>query len=628
MIKIQQQTERFGDYTDVDTDALALVATRLSISYSHAAQLSLTVIAPDYSAPIPRLAFVRVWDDGFQLADGETDQDEDHPLFEGFVEVVAPAGDSNRVQLACYDATYRVVKELITMSLPWDAGIDGNPPTPAAGAIPRLILNVSSESDSDYPFERSHGLTIGGFIAIILDDQLQPLWWLNAAPDGPLQAYVDADLEGMDFVPQEKIVWETESVRASTERLQRFDPRYRLLWEPGSRLWRFFNITDAPSVTLTLNDPTVDFPVLSLDLSPSFERAWTAIKIYGPPTTETEEFIWYRGDVIPDGWTNTLAPVGSAIELETIGIHEISTYSAWQIVDSTKRRGARLLPDWFALRMSEFIWDNVKEPQFLLSWDGGQTWIGAEVFLDFQTGQAIFQGTVPFATVDQQYGQTAEYVGQHYFPPNAAKLVYAKYVTSLSVRVPETGFEGTAYTVAGMEVEKAVYDDSLAIGYEYGNPVTSEDRIAAMAALGRAQLDRNKDIVWTGGCVLDGIDYSWSRLNRRVNFVANDGNGGTVATGWDAIDAWVTDVDYDYAERTTTLTFSSDRQELIGEDVAQLKQRLNIKALEQRQWSESELLFRTNLNWRGDTYREISGVLTNSGFEYVDPQSGMTVYKH
>jgi hypothetical protein len=247
--------------------------------------------------------------------------------------------------------------------------------------------------------------------------------------------------------------------------------------------------------------------------------------------------------------------------------------------------------------------------------------------LDFLNGVASFPTTLPFATVDQQYGQTAEYVGQHFFPPNAAKLVWAKYVEPLSVRVPESGFEGTAYTIAGQAVQKDVYDESLAIGTEYGTPVTSVDRIAAMAALARAQLDKNKNIIWTGGCVLDGIDYSWCRLNRRVNFSANDGAGGTVSTGWDAIDAFVTDVEYDFAERTTHLTFSSDRQELIGEDVAQLKQRLGIKALEQRQWSESQLLFRTDVNWRGEKYQEISGVLTTSGFEYVDPQTGMTVYK-
>lgn len=621
-INIEKQLVRFDPYDAVDLQELGLVATRLTIGYSHAAQLQLQFVAEDHTTPIERLAFIRMWDDGFTLDDGTTDQDATHPLFEGFVEVVAGSGPG-AVAMTVYDPTYRATKQIIIMSTTWLPG-----PIEGEGAIPRLVYNVPDESDADYAFERGHTGTIGQIVAGLLEDQQEPLWHLNCCPGsgGSSLAYNSADLVGMNFIPQEKIVWESESIRAGVERLQRYEPRYRMVWHPGTRLWRYQDVTASPQVTLRLNDPTVDFPVLSMELTPSFDRCYTAIKIYGPPTTQTNEFTWLHPDVAPDGWTNTLLPIGSAFELELIGAHEIETYAAWQIVDATLRRGARLLPDWYSLRTSEYIWEQTKYPQFLLTWDGGNSWVGAAGnWLDFQLGIVTFPTTLPYATVEDQFGQTAQFIGQHYFPPNGAKLLWSSYLDAITVRVPPTGFEGTAFTVAGLELERKVYDEQLAIGFEYGQPVTSDARIAQMANLARAQLDNAKNMTWVGGCVLDGIDYSWCRLNRRVSFEVNDGSGGTTSAGWDAIDAIVTDVDYDYVQRTTTLTFSSDRAELVGEDVALIKQRLGIRALQQRAWSESTLMFRTSFDWRGNAYQELSGVSTTSGFDYVDPVTGLTV---
>ena len=61
---------------------LAAAGAKLSIGYSHAAQLSFSVSAPEHTVPIERLAFVKFWFDGEKLADGTTDQDADHPHHE------------------------------------------------------------------------------------------------------------------------------------------------------------------------------------------------------------------------------------------------------------------------------------------------------------------------------------------------------------------------------------------------------------------------------------------------------------------------------------------------------------------------------------------------------------------
>ncbi|HEY4259444.1 MAG TPA: hypothetical protein VGM98_04765 [Schlesneria sp.] len=626
--RLQKQVEPFGEFVDVDLAALAASNCKLTIAYSHATQLSFSITAPEHTTPIERLAFVRFWFEGDKLADGTTDQDADHPLFEGFVETVGPGGDSNKVSIVCFDPTYRAARETMFMSAAYvDAG-EGIP-ADAIGAIPRVVYNAVDESDADYAASLGQNASIGFLLGGIIDICRVPLYRRNCVPGNSIgDGYVVDDLVGLTFVPQEKIVWESESVRASTERLQRYEPRCRLLWEPGTRLWRFRDITAAPEVTVTLNDPTIDFPVLTLELSPNLDKCFTAMSIYGPPTTSAELYTWIHPDFAPDGWTNTLLPIGSAIELELIGAHSIETYAAWQIIDATKRRSAQALPDWVSLRTSEFIWQNVKFPQFNLSWDAGNTWIGAAgCYLDFLNGVASFPTTVPFLTVEQQFGQTAQYIGQHYFPPNAAQLLWAPFEPSLLVRVPETGYQGTAYTVAGLQLEKRVYDEQLAIGYEYGQPVTSADRVAQMVALATSQLEKSQDISWIGGFQLDGIDFSWSRLNLCVSFAANDGSGGTTTTGWEAIKAYVTDVEYDFENMTTTVQFSSDRAEAAGEDPAQIKQRLGIRDLTQVSTQTNQFLWRTSMNWRGDTYQELAGVQSTFGFAYVDKLTGRTVYQ-
>lgn len=630
-VHCKKQLTPFAAYSVVDLAALPAGSGKLSIGYSHPAQLTFEVLAAEHTSPIERLAHVILWDDAGTLADGSTAQSEAAPLFEGFVEIVAPGGDSNKVNLTAFDPTYRVQKEIAVMSLPWEAGIGAASPLPAANAVPRLVINCKNDADDDYAFERGHDGTVGNMISVLLEDAQEPLWWRNACPTagGSALPLVPADVDAMTFKPQEKLVWESEPLRSGLSRLERYEPRFRLLFEPGARLWRWFNITTAPEVTLRLNDSTVAHPVLSLSLTPSFDSAITAIKIYGPPTTVTEEFVWYHPDHLPVGYVaNTLAPSGDVI-LQTIGLDEIKSYNAWTIIDDAKKRGSRMLPEWHQVEVGgmtnpkiAFEWVGVKKPTLLLTWDD-VTWTAcAGVWFDTNGGFAKFNGTSPYTHKTDSRGQGTGISGQAYFPPIGVKLVWAYYSAPLSVRVPTTGFEGTAFTVAGLALQKDVYDESIAVGYEYGTAVTSVTRLAQMAILAQSQLDKHKDIKWVGGCVLDGIDWQWQQLNRRVNFVASNGSGGTTAAGWDAIKAYVTDVEFDFTEQTTTLTFSSDEAELIGEDVSMLKEKLKIKALTQREVVRVENVFRTDFNYRGEGMQVWSGLNEFHSYEYVDADTG------
>lgn len=80
-------------------------------------------------------------------------------------------------------------------------------------------------------------------------------------------------------------------------------------------------------------------------------------------------------------------------------------------------------------------------------------------------------------------------------------------------------------------------------------------------------------------------------------------------------------MEYDFAEQTTTLTFSSDEAELIGEDVAMMKEKLKIKALMQREVVRTENVFRTEFNLAGEQIQIWSGLNEFHSFEYVDPDT-------
>ncbi len=69
-------------------------------------------------------------------------------------------------------------------------------------------------------------------------------------------------------------------------------------------------------------------------------------------------------------------------------------------------------------------------------------------------------------------------------------------------RYPSSGFEGTAYTVAGMELEERTYDESLALGYLNGVPVTATQQIDRFKELARARLQYVKDIPYMGAMTL------------------------------------------------------------------------------------------------------------------------------
>lgn len=662
-VAMQYQTIPFGGFTNVDVTASRVGKMFVRLVEQGVWSAEWSMCFPSYQTPIPRLAFVRIWDEDQVDANGNA-QSEHNPIFEGYVEDVVPGDDGITVKYTAWDARKRVANEITVMSTAWDAGTVssgtyGTFPEPGTGAVPRLVCNVKIDNDQDYAFARLNDASCGEIIQTILEDQYQPLWWLNAANDSGTAYALDSasgtgagsELAGMDFRPQGKTQFESESIwSAITRMMSMYAPNYRCYLRPGEKLWRFYDAKQSPSITLPLNNATGTYRVLSCTLQPSMDERYTSIEIRGPETTVVAA-PGGEGDVDvfqTAGSAPSLVPLGDGILLQNYstpgGMFEARAYTQYQIVDSTKRRGAKLLSRTVTVPMMtphpsgesfgyEFM--QCRSPTLQISFDDGSTWMTVlGVVFDFQNGIASLSNPIYYYTDPAPIPAST----QKFFPPTNVRLVWAYYADPITVRVPASGWEGTALTVAGLKNTLHLYDQQLAVGYEYGTPVTTAARTAAFEVLAQALLDERKDIVWTGGCVLEGLVYDFSLLNKRVNFAAVDEDGDPITTGWEAIGAHVTEVEYDYENQLTTLTFSSDQMALMKVDVERLKDRLKIKALEQRpvyttfiQVTDIGLqpwtLLAMDASAQGGGFAQsqggvITGSTTTVDYEYVDPETG------
>jgi hypothetical protein len=631
MIYMQQRLTRWGSFTTVDLPAIRAGKFKLNVSYKSPASLSWSCMVAQQNTPIPRGAFIRVWTDGNDPSG--TAFSSSNPLFEGYVDVVEPGSESLGVNYTAYDATYRATKLATIFSAAWPAGtLPSTPPVRPDDAVPRLIYNVCITNDPDWAHQVGAQGTLGQVVAGILEWCYQPLLWSDAAPgdgtDDPVPtAYNSSDLTWLTVKPQDKLDFASEGVRSALDRLNRYEPRMRILFDPSTRLWRVVDLASAPTITVTLNDKDATYPVLSISLRPSTENCVTAVSIYGPPNPETAILDW-EDPVNPYGTDPTspdaeIIPVSETEVIESFvtagGTFAARWWRTWQIVDADQRAGALLLPDPYTYQLAPTLFAQTDRPTVLLSWDGGSTWLRWDAWYGDQNAGTITFTSIPaYKIVDENGNGTVPASTQKWHLPNALKLIWAPFGEPLQVRAPVTGYEGTAYTEAGLAIEDYQNDEALMIGREFGRPVTSYARREAFQKYAQTLLDQRKDIVWVGGAQIDGLDWRYCRLNKRVQIAAENANGGTLTTGWEAINAWVTDVEYDLDLKTTQLTFSGDRLSLFGIDESLLKTQLNIKAMIQNLQYKQELMYSTRPLPNGRLVNEIVGVRTTPTFTYLD----------
>lgn len=598
-----------SSWDTVDVAGEGLGRFVLTIAYSTPRVLRFVAHQASHTTPLPLLTGIRFWTDD---TGGGSDTS---PLFEGYVwEALPGANEPALVNYTCYDITHRVAREVPIMSLAWQ---EGPPVDYGVGAIPRFVCNVTQDSDDDYSYTRGNGLTVGNIIATLLEDALPILKVMFAAPASG-DPYESTELDTFTVEPQSKVVFESQRLRQGIDAMLRYYPACRWLFWPGEdhRQWRFNNVTASSDKTLTLNQSAADGAVLSLELHRSLDNRYTAVWIVGPPTITPNTYA--TGD-------SSLTETGAEYMGLVDGLPYYAPYS-WQITSSGNRQGARrFLADQY-VPMGQYNWVRTRSPSLQLSFDGGTTWLSIlNPLINFNTGE-VSTGLPIYYYVDPPPNPGSD---QQIFAPTDVRLLWANYTTPLNIRVPAFGagagggdYEGTAYTDFGLGATDMIYDEMLAVGYEWGQPVTSVTRLAKYAALAQARLDERKNTIVTGGAVLSSLDYDFKNLDMKVNIAAVDADGATLTTGWEDIGAIVTDCEYDFTEKTTTLTFSSDLMELAGMEPEEMKRRLKIRATRLVSEYFMELLFTKMDMSFGRPLTVISGARGSVNSYYVDAESG------
>lgn len=547
----------------LDTNLFPISELKVRKSYDHPDEMEFIMHCSQQDTPIPQRYEIVMVDPNGVHGDGLL-VSLARPIFEGHVHEIQPY-ESNKVKYYCYDPTRMAAQEIILED-------------PLTG-IPRVVYNssINIAEDDDAAFEFRSNANVGRIVRDILEFHNDELRLMMASPDPEIGAlaYRPQDIASWSYRPQEKIVLQNETIRSAVTRMLKYYPAFRMYWLPGYayRKWRFFNVLEAEQVTLTLNDFTGGRKVLTMQLEQSLEDRATAVKMEGPPTRVLDTAS--VSDLsLEEMWTqtqeNNLLNVGPNAPIETIK----EACRRWRIADEDKRRIAKWFPtEYYVPSITiggvNVMFRPIRQPILMVTWDNGVSWeLIPDVIIEY--GNGIVR--TPYRVIKDLESATPP----KFRKPDDVKFIFAYYDpnSTLSVRYPETGFEGTAYDDHGLEFEREIYEEHLATHWQYGNPQTTEQRTVEFAKIAETIHAGSKDTIWTGGCTIEGLDYEWSYLNRRVNFAAVDPAGESLTTGWEDINAILTDVEYDYENRLTTLAFSGDMQDYFESDVGALVSRL------------------------------------------------------
>ncbi len=572
-----------GGVVTVDLVAEQIVIVSVERSTEGTAVLMLDCYRRQSTYPIPLLAWVQLEDNGTIL-------------FEGFCWDVQPS-KSNLVKIKCFGTDHMASREIPVMNLPWDGG---SPPTPAVGAVPRLVMNCYNLVDDDYGTQRTNGLTndegllvnpgltVGNMLATVFDDAEPFLVYLLASTG---QAYVSAQLDAMTHIPMDKEVIESEQLGGAIRQLRTYIKDRKFVWIPGERKWSFYDPNESPTETVTLNQSNQqaedsDTPiVLFMELHRILDGKLPAVRFVGPNATVLGTFTW---DVTTPG-SNNLEPYGDATYLETYtdetGDHDVNAYSSWIIEDPTLRAGAHILPKtafpvFVSMPMGVSDPGNPSTEQFIqttspnleISFDNGETY-GTVQNARFDFINGIVTTNYPMYYWDARELNPPS--NQHFWPVTNARLTWASYTAPLEVRYPTSGYEGTSNSIAGMTTELTIYMPELAVGInDSGMPETTQYRLDQAYEIARHLHAERKDIAYVGTLIMHGMRYEYLNLNRRINLRAYDPDGVLQTTGWEDIRAHVTNVKWNFGDQTTEVTCSSDVLQEMGVSLDEWKKRM------------------------------------------------------
>lgn len=584
-----------------------MVDLKIRLSTSHPRQATFAILAPQHTKPIPDRADVILVDPAYG--------DITSPIFEGHVHQINPAA-SNRIEYTCFDQTMRARQEITIM--------DG--PHGDSNSTPRLVYNAKIDNDDDKSFELRTDAAVGLMLRDMLTFGYNELVSLHSAAPPVIiggDAFMDADLAALTYIPQEKMVFESEKLGQGIDRLLMYYPNHRVLFIPGlgltKRKWRIYDQSTAPTLTLTLNkfSGAGTKKVFSVSVSTSLEQRATAVQIDGPRKIIQTVVYHHATD---SGTGSSSVPVGllrawtmqEEANFRVLGPWAIDAHTGyasrrWQVADPLKRRLARILPIPIQIAMKEFTvtWSKggdfqriplafkeTRQPTLEVTYDEGRTWWPLQgCTLDVRNGiitapypvhqwGAYSSSFPPPASVDPSQ------IGEFRVPDNE-RFIFAYLSAPRRIRYPESGYAGQAYDAIGMEVTERMYDEQFAHGYETNFVIPEAEREAQYEELVEKYHEFFSIVNYSGGVTIMGIDYDFLDLQKRINITSQQSNGTPQTTGWESMNAPLSDVEFDYQRRLTTLQFGSDAAEAAGRDIEEIRERLKAKAEEIAELAES-----------------------------------------
>lgn len=162
-----------------------------------------------------------------------------------------------------------------------------------------------------------------------------------------------------------------------------------------------------------------------------------------------------------------------------------------------------------------------------------------------------------------------------FVPAYDMKLVYAYLGEPLTARAPAAGYEGSAYSVCGMQYERTIHMPE----FRKTSQQADVDAFAAQVLAGV------RNVRWSGSVPLVGTQaWDWFFLGRVVNLASQDNEGTPIVTGMEAIAALMTEVRISRLEYTTTISFATGTSAGTGYDrlLQDLLSRQRMKELDAR----------------------------------------------
>lgn len=453
--------------------------------------------------------------------------------------------------------------------------------------------------------------------------------------------------EDMKFEP-ERVVFEEQTLGDCLKQLSEFTPAWSFEFDPDALLFRWRMRVKADggaspmaAQTRTLNqidDPAADFrhPVLSKQIAESAEDRWTKVEIVGPPE-QIPVTIYLSNDELTKAW-EVIDEIGWTISKARRDVGPAGVNASWpvwrryRIAEGTRRRIARWVRKgtWYPGLPGVVTVDEIPDlrgrqyysAQYLtfhrpvlaakFTVGGYSGWFAVPARFDYLNGYAIAVNPLVLGDIRNP--------GTQWIPPDDVLLGYA-YLSSRTVA--SYGPAGTAYTQLGLTNTMRFYEEDY---------FSTADQQINYQRLAKSLWRTRSDLIYTGSCVAAGIDYSFEGYNSsrsenfgRINFAGLDDSGAAVTTGWEAINAPVHEVEYDYANGLTTIGFNSDWSEYVLGDYQSLKLRVKERVFKRQQIAAWQELgggpgFQAGIDKPLGTFTFIAGIrLAGTPESWIDP---------